>query len=260
MLCLQNGMSCGLALSDSPITFRFLESADDKDLTEAEINIKRDKVRRTMEIWTNYAAIHFEEITDSKMADIHITFVNDGSWSRVGTACRDKCLNDATMNFGWIDHRGKAISAKERAVILHEFGHALGMLHEQQSPANGGRRMNEVEAIQYFTSKQKGWAEEMVKTQILETYNLMDVSSFSEVDERSIMHYPMPAVATEGGHEVPYNYDLSDLDKAYMVINYPKSKDTEQLKFAADTGVWTLDRALRIAGVSRVIRRLPSGF
>jgi hypothetical protein len=35
----------------------------------------------------------------------------------------------ATMNLGWItDYEG--ISDDERGVILHEFGHCLGLLHE----------------------------------------------------------------------------------------------------------------------------------
>lgn len=42
------------------------------------------------------------------------------------------------MNFGWVGGDDSYVTAKERGVILHEFGHALGMLHEHESPARGG--------------------------------------------------------------------------------------------------------------------------
>ena len=41
------------------------------------------------------------------------------------------------MNYGWID----ADSPEEelRSVVLHEFGHALGLIHEHQNPLSGIR-------------------------------------------------------------------------------------------------------------------------
>jgi hypothetical protein len=42
------------------------------------------------------------------------------------------------MNFGWIGDND-VISDSEKGVILHEFGHALGLVHEHQSPAREGK-------------------------------------------------------------------------------------------------------------------------
>jgi len=39
---------------------------------------------------------------------------------------------DRTMNLGWITNDPE-ISVEDRSVILHEFGHSLGYLHEHQS-------------------------------------------------------------------------------------------------------------------------------
>jgi hypothetical protein len=41
------------------------------------------------------------------------------------------------MNLGWLDAGFADATTKERGTILHEFGHALGLLHEHQSPARG---------------------------------------------------------------------------------------------------------------------------
>jgi hypothetical protein len=38
--------------------------------------------------------------------------------------------SEATMNLGWIADTN-VISDDERGVVLHEFGHVLGLLHEQ---------------------------------------------------------------------------------------------------------------------------------
>ncbi len=42
--------------------------------------------------------------------------------------------SEPTMNLGWVTNEAST-SDKERGTILHEFGHALGLLHEHQSPA-----------------------------------------------------------------------------------------------------------------------------
>ena len=79
---------------------------------------------------------------DTQTATIRITFkASDGSWSALGTDCKKEewfRKNEATMNLGWI-LQGQANAKENKGVILHEFGHALGLDHEHQSPARGGK-------------------------------------------------------------------------------------------------------------------------
>lgn len=42
-----------------------------------------------------------------------------------------------TMSLGWIAD-DTILDDRERGVILHEFGHVLGLLHKHQSPMMGG--------------------------------------------------------------------------------------------------------------------------
>lgn len=42
-----------------------------------------------------------------------------------------------TMNLGWIAD-DVMLEDSERGVILHEFGHVLGLMHEHQNPAMAG--------------------------------------------------------------------------------------------------------------------------
>ena len=53
----------------------------------------------------------------------------------------------------------------------------------------------------------------------------------------------MPAAFNREGIEIPRHYDLDDLDKAYILINYPRAQA------AADTPSWTFEHALNVAKV-----------
>jgi len=207
--------------------------------------IQKQKVRDSIAEWTWYANIKFQE---ARLGDIKIYFdPNDGSWSVVGNDAWKEDSSSATMNLGWVDGHSARLTREERAVILHEFGHALGLLHEHQSPAHGGQTVKDPEAAIEFYMKDQGWTREMVIDQVIRPYNLNDVSNFSKVDPTSIMHYYQPAVVT-GGAPIEYNYVLSDLDKAYMTINYPRSVAEEKAN-TRNSSV-TLESALKSVGLT----------
>lgn len=98
--------------------------------------VVRSRVRTYAEQWTQFANIHFDFVPDDAAAEIIVSFVHgDGSWSRVGRDALANPLRMPTMNFGWFTD--ETAEPEFRRVILHEFGHALGMIHRTSIPGRG---------------------------------------------------------------------------------------------------------------------------
>ncbi|HEX7240719.1 MAG TPA: M12 family metallopeptidase, partial [Longimicrobiaceae bacterium] len=95
-------------------------------------SLLKERVFNTALEWTKYANVRFVRSEDAD-AEIRIAFTTDGaSWSFVGTEAEEKSLGRHTMQFGWLTPYSAPSTL--RAVVLHEFGHALGLVHEHQQP------------------------------------------------------------------------------------------------------------------------------
>ena len=93
---------------------------------------QQDKVKKVVQEWESYVNLKFKYVS-GRNATIRIAFeADEGSWSYIARDMETTPPLERTMNFGWIT-TDPEITESDRGVILHEFGHSIGYLHEHQS-------------------------------------------------------------------------------------------------------------------------------
>ncbi len=170
---------------------------------------QHDMVKSIAPKWTDYANLTFD-FTEVSEAQVRITFADDGAWSYVGTDALNISPSQATMNYGWLD----------QSVILHEFGHMLGMVHEHQNPIDNPIQWNREQVIEDLSGPPNYWDLPTIEHNIFERYSQTQING-STFDPDSIMLYEFPASWTLNGVSTHSNDDLSELDRAFARMVYP---------------------------------------
>jgi hypothetical protein len=179
-----------------------------------EVQSKVDAIAKE---WQDVSNISFDFVTGA--AEIRVSFAEKGfSWSAVGTDALTRQPTKPTMNFGWLEPN---TSLREyQRVVRHEFGHALGMIHEHQNPAASGQiPWDKPKVYAYYA--QQGWSHGDVDTNIFDVY-AEDTTNHSAFDPTSIMEYAIPDSLTVGSYAIGWNTTLSQTDIAFMREKYPK--------------------------------------
>jgi hypothetical protein len=111
------------------------------------------------------------------------------------------------MTFGWMDV----------GTIIHEFSHALGMLHEHQNP-KGGIKWDKP-AVYAWAAETQGWDQQTTDENILSPLPINEISG-SPYDPKSIMAYFFPPELTLDGSSFTRNLRYSNTDYSWLAEKY----------------------------------------
>jgi hypothetical protein len=183
-------------------------------------------------------------------ADIRIGFFTDpqrdGYWSAVGVLARRVNASESTMNYGdlktlLLPFRGGADpegwrKSYSHSVILHEFGHALGLSHEHFHPRCQADLQLQ-RAVYWLMGPPNSWTyQQALFNMDAPTYfnamksqaGTLTVSSSPNSDRASVMLYSFEDSFYKSGAASPcrpsgplgYATSLSAQDRAYYLANY----------------------------------------
>jgi len=182
--------------------------------------VQRERCEQHAAAWLEHANLHFDWVTTSG-EDIRIAFQADpGSWSAVGVDALYEPYfkkNEPTMNFGWL--YDDTDDDEWNRVVIHEFGHALGAIHEHQNP-RGGLKWNVEKVYKYFSGPPNNWSKADIDGNVLQKYSMEQLNA-SKFDSKSIMLYGFPGELFTSGRGTPSNSELSPSDKKFIKKWYP---------------------------------------
>jgi hypothetical protein len=178
-------------------------------------NIKQSIMQIIRERYCVLTGIDIVEVPNwipNYVRQVHITInfdSNNGSWSALGSKSMER---RPSMNFAWFDV----------GTVLHEFGHAFGLLHEHQSPYKipffTGIDWNKPE-LYAWAKRTQGWDEAKVNEQIINPLSIFEVRG-TWYDSESIMLYFFPGILTKDKKGTRQNRRLSKIDVTYIYSLY----------------------------------------
>lgn len=176
------------------------------------------RVLRLAQIWSAYANISFEPSDDSA-AEVRVAFnEGQGSWSYEGTTCLEIGPDEQTVNFGWL-RTDSAIDEIE-SVVLHEFGHVLGLAHEHNNP-DAAITWKKKTVYREMGGPPNFWSKEQVDLLFFSTWPRNRFPFAKPFDPHSIMAFPVPQQFTEDGFSIGRNVAISAGDREFISRLYP---------------------------------------
>jgi hypothetical protein len=176
----------------------------------------QQRVQDVASQWLDHANLAFN-FGNHAAAEVRVSFRGDGYWSYIGTDAQNIPGGQPTLRLG--GYTADMPDEEFRRPVLHEFGHAIGCIHEQASPAV--KIPWDEQKVYEFYRRWQGWDDQKIYNNVLRRYS-EDEARFTEHDPKSIMQYPVPEELTVGDYAIGWNTDLSEQDKSFIARMYPR--------------------------------------
>jgi hypothetical protein len=168
-------------------------------------------------------------------SEVRIGFNEPGLWSYIGNDSISDYLvshSMSSMNFSNFD-KTPPQEPEFTGYVLHEWGHALGLHHEHQSPAGGCDAEYDWPKVYAYYKTQYGWDQQMVDDNLKQLVADRSAYDWSIEDPLSIMIYASdPSFLKYGVNDKCYFHDnqtLSKLDAQGIQLAYPPVNASDAL-------------------------------
>lgn len=214
----------------------------------------RTRVMNFAKSWEQYANIKLKFVPDTtKFTNIRVQLNGgNGHYSAIGTQAGTYSQSQHTLTLDTLDMLDidyYIASAKSKGVRIttwdelflfaqkdpgrwnipvvrrkstHEFGHALGLLHEQSYP--GAIKWNKSDSVyNWYLKRNSKWTRATVDANVFEV-NKQSYTNGTSYDPKSIMHYDVQGWQTLDGYSLKQSMEMSEGDKKMIATLYPKDK------------------------------------
>jgi hypothetical protein len=181
---------------------------------------QRESVQKFVQPWTQKRGAEIVEWAWDDMSKPHIrvTFAGTENKSHIGRQASN--VTDRKVPTMYLaDVRLAADEERVRQVILHEFGHALGLRHEIQHPSSGIKWIRKNVYADYYAASK--WSKEDVNKNVLDIYTKDYLcKGAKDYDPKSIMMYPILNDWTESHKPLTPSSTLSEADLKCVASAY----------------------------------------
>ena len=165
--------------------------------------------------WLPYINLSFDFV-DGLEGDIRIATKNNINSSMLGTDALLIHPDWPTMDLG-VEPEHEDFEV----IVTHEFGHALGAMHEHQHP-EANIPWDKPKVYEFYQNREMNpLTKEQVDMNLFQPFDTIE-AIYTPYDRKSIMHHPVANTLTLGDWEIPINRKISRKDKQLMKLLYPK--------------------------------------
>lgn len=176
-----------------------------------------DKIVAYANKWGQFGNVTF--VRSKTSPQIRVTRSGKEYYSYLGTGILSIPRTQHTMMLGGFTE--KTPDSEFDRVVVHEFGHSLGLIHEHLRQAEVDK-LDPQKTIAFF-ERQYGWDAQTTRDQVLTADPESDLIGTAVADETSIMCYQIPGACTKTGVPIVGGLTLSEMDKQWIARLYPKA-------------------------------------
>jgi Matrixin len=181
----------------------------------------QSKVEDAANRWLEYANLKFE-FGDDKKAQLRVSFKQDGDWAFLAKDGLDVPALQPNVNFGSLTDTSSREDVE--VVVLHEFGHVLGLQHEHSNPAST-LKWDRPAVYKFFAAPPNYWSRVDVDQHVFAIWPPAYFPIHKVFDRQSIMMYEMQAEFFADKKAITRNGQLSELDQQFVAALYPLRSD-----------------------------------